>query len=159
MKLDWLNESNAAVPRGEDCGFKAFSDSVDAIVMGRKTYETVLSFGEWPYEGKSIVVLSRNRDLFSAQCAEYCHPFIGRATRSSRKAHKRRSRACVCRWRNLQFKRFFADGLVDEITVTTIPIILGDGIPLFGSLEKSINLDPPAYDCFSTLDLYRRNTW
>ena len=98
-ELDWLNESNAAVPRGEDCGFKAFLDSVDAIVMGRKTYETVLSFGEWPYEGKSIVVLSQ-RDLFSAQCAEYCHPFIGRATRSSRKAHKRRSRACVCRWWN-----------------------------------------------------------
>ena len=53
-ELDWLNESNATVPHGEDCDFKTFLDSVDAIVMGRKTYETVLSFGEWPMRGSQL---------------------------------------------------------------------------------------------------------
>ncbi len=45
--LDWLNEANATVPDGEDCGFHAFMDSVDALFIGRKTYEQVLSLGEW----------------------------------------------------------------------------------------------------------------
>ncbi len=44
--LDWLDEANAIVPAGEDCGFGAFMKSVDALVMGRKTYEHVLTFGE-----------------------------------------------------------------------------------------------------------------
>ena len=62
--LDWLNEANATVPDGEDCGFQTFMDSVDALIMGRKTYEQVLSFGEWPYGRTPVVVLSRNSISF-----------------------------------------------------------------------------------------------
>jgi dihydrofolate reductase len=58
--IDWLNEANAVVPEGEDCGYMAFMDSVDALIMGRKTYEQVLSFGQWPYRDTPVVVLSRN---------------------------------------------------------------------------------------------------
>ena len=58
--LDWLNEANASVPDGEDCGFHVFMDSVEVLIMGRKTYELVLSFGEWPYGRTPVVVLSRN---------------------------------------------------------------------------------------------------
>ena len=138
-ELDWLNESNATVPHGEDCDFKTFLDSVDAIVMGRKTYETVLSFGEWPYEGKPIVVLSRNAISFPPNVPNT-------VTRSSDAPQDLLERLAnegvehVYVDGGITIQRFFADGLVDEITVTTIPIILGDGIPLFGSLEKSINL-------------------
>ena len=57
--IDWLNQANAAVPRGEDCGYMAFMETVDGLVMGRNTFEQVLSFGEWPYGEKKVVVLSR----------------------------------------------------------------------------------------------------
>ena len=56
--LDWLDDANAAVPEGEDCGFVSFMNSVDVLVMGRNTYEKVLSFGQWPYENKPVIVLS-----------------------------------------------------------------------------------------------------
>ena len=57
--IDWLNEAHALVPEGEDCGFRAFMDSVDAPIMGRKTYEQVLSFGQWLYGKTPVVVLTR----------------------------------------------------------------------------------------------------
>lgn len=65
--LDWLDEANAMVPDGEDCGFAAFMSSVDTLLKGRKTYEKVLSFGEWPYGDTPVVVLSRNSIAFPAK--------------------------------------------------------------------------------------------
>nr|WP_205749230.1 dihydrofolate reductase family protein [Desulfopila sp. IMCC35008] len=62
--LDWLDEANAMVPEGEDCGFDKFMSSVDTLLMGRKTYEKVLSFGVWPYGDTPVVVLSRNQISF-----------------------------------------------------------------------------------------------
>lgn len=59
--LDWLDAANATVPEGEDCGFSSFMGSIDALVMGRNTYEKALSFGQWPYENKSVIVLSSKK--------------------------------------------------------------------------------------------------
>ena len=56
--LDWLDEANKVAPPGEDCGYKAFMASVDVLVMGRHSYEKVLTFGAWPYAEKRVVVLS-----------------------------------------------------------------------------------------------------
>jgi len=47
--LDWLDAAGAQVPPGEDCGYAAFMAGVDALVMGRETFEQVLTFGAWPY--------------------------------------------------------------------------------------------------------------
>ena len=47
-ELDWLDAANATVPEGEDCGYLQFMETIDVLVMGRKTYEKVLSFGMWP---------------------------------------------------------------------------------------------------------------
>ena len=66
-RLDWLSEANSMVPVGEDCGFRAFMESVDALIMGRKTYEQVLSFGEWPYGKTPVIVLSRNSTSLTAK--------------------------------------------------------------------------------------------
>ena len=57
--LDWLDQANAGVPPGEDCGYSEFMASVDALVMGRHTFEKVLGFPEWPYADKPVWVLSR----------------------------------------------------------------------------------------------------
>ena len=62
--LDWLDEANAVVPEGEDCGFQAFTDSIDTLIMGRNTFEKVLPFGQWPYGSTPVIVLSRNKISF-----------------------------------------------------------------------------------------------
>jgi len=45
--IDWLNDANAAIPEGEDCGYRALMDTVDTLVMGRNTHEQVLTLGPW----------------------------------------------------------------------------------------------------------------
>src|SRR5690349_5740088 len=62
-RIDWLS----IVERpGEDYGYRKFFDSVDVLILGRKTYETVLGFDAWPYEGKRCVVLTNNAASFAA---------------------------------------------------------------------------------------------
>src|SRR3569623_1788725 len=56
--IDWLESANTCVPDGEDCGYQEFMNSVDILIMGRNTFETVLAFAEWPYGDKRVVVLS-----------------------------------------------------------------------------------------------------
>ena len=136
--LDWLNEANGVVPDGEDCGFHAFMDSVDALIMGRKTYEQVLSFGEWPYGRTPVVVLSRNSISFPpgvpdtvTHSSEPPEDLLGRLSDEG-VAH-------VYVDGGITIQGFMARGLVDEITVTVIPVILGDEIPLFGSIKKDIS--------------------
>ena len=137
--LDWLNEANATVPDGEDCGFHAFMDSVDALIMGRKTYEQVLSFGEWPYGRTPVVVLSRNPISFPPNVPEP-------VTHSSEPPHDLLERLSgkgvehVYVDGGMTIQGFLAEGLIDEITVTVIPVLLGDGIPLFGPIVQDISL-------------------
>jgi dihydrofolate reductase len=137
--LDWLNEANATVPDGEDCGFHAFMDSVDALVMGRKTYEQVLSFGEWPYGRTPVVVLSRNSISFPPSVPEP----VSHSSEPLRDLLNRLSGEGVEHVYvdgGITIQGFLSEGLVDEITVTVIPVILGRGIPLFGSIESDISL-------------------
>ena len=137
--LDWLNEANASVPDGEDCGFRAFMDSVDALVMGRKTYDQVLSFGEWPYGETPVIVLSRNPITFPPGVPDT-------VTHSSEPPRDLLERLSAEGLEHVYIdggntiQGFLSEGLIDEMTVTVIPVILGSGIPLFGPIEKDINL-------------------
>ena len=137
--IDWLNEANSAVPDGEDCGFQSFMDSVDTLIMGRKTFQQVLSFGEWPYGSTPVVVLSRNSISFPpgvpdtvTHSSEPPEDLLGRLSDEGV--------AYVYVDGGITIQGFITKGLVDEITVTVIPVILGGGIPLFGSLEKDVSL-------------------
>ena len=56
--IDWLDEANTRVPKGEDCGYAHFMSTVDALVMGRHTIDLAKSFGEWPYGQTPVFVLS-----------------------------------------------------------------------------------------------------
>ncbi len=67
--LDWLTNP-AAANKDEDYGYKAFFEGVDSLVIGRKTYERVLTFSEWPYAGKRVLVLSRTSPPVSPHLAE-----------------------------------------------------------------------------------------
>lgn len=111
-ELDWLEAANATVPEGEDCGYHAFFESVDALIMGRKTYEQVLSFSHWPYGTKPVIVLSRNKIDIPDELA---------ATVS----HSSDSPIILCkRFSESGAKRLYIDG----------------GIPLFGDVRRDIFL-------------------
>lgn len=137
--VDWLNKENAVVPEGEDCGFAAFMNSIDTLVMGRKTYEQVLSFGQWPYGQTPVVVLSHNSISFPSSLPDT----VTHSAESPLDLLERLSNAGVEHVYvdgGMTIRGFLSEGLVDEITVTVIPVVLGDGIPLFGSMKNDINL-------------------
>jgi dihydrofolate reductase len=136
--LDWLDEANATVPKGEDCGFRAFFDSVDTLIMGRKTFEKVLSFGGWSYEEMPVIVLSRNPISFPSNVPDT----VTHSSEQPRALLERLSGEGVEHVYvdgGATIQSFLSDSLIDEITVTVIPILLGEGIALFGSLEKDIS--------------------
>jgi len=137
--IDWLNEANAVVPEGEDCGFMAFMDSVDTLIMGRKTYEQVLSFGQWPYGDTPVVVLSHNSIKIPSHVSDTVSCSAeAPAALLTRLAGQAVEHVYVDGGTTIQ--SFLAESLIDEITITRIPVVIGDGIPLFAPLEKDITL-------------------
>ena len=137
--LDWLDAANATVPVGEDCGYQALMQTVDALIMGRKSYEKVLSFGPWPYGETAVIVLSSTPISFPDEI----HDTVTHSSEDPRSLCERLSREGI---KHIYIdgghtiQRFLKEELVDELTVTIIPILLGAGIPLFGSLDADMNL-------------------
>lgn len=138
--IDWLNDATGRVPKGEDLGYGQFMSSVDGMVMGRNTFEQVLSFGEWPYGSTPLVVLSRQLDSIPEDV-----PATVSLTDED-------PRALVQRLYNEGLKHVYIDGgltiqsflgagLIDEITITTIPVLLGEGKSLFGPLPTDVELE------------------
>ena len=115
---------------GEDYGYKSFHDSIDVIVIGRKTYDTALGFQPWPYAGKRVIVMT-HRPLAARDPgpAEEVHAGPPAALIARLKAEGAR-RVYVDGGQVIQ--QFLADGLVDDLTVSVIPILLGEGVRLFG---------------------------
>ena len=137
--LDWLEAANATVPRGEDCGYALFMQSVDTIVMGRKSYEKVLSFGEWPYGDTAVVVLSRTAlEIPGNLSSTVSHSSETPKALHMRLAEQGNERLYIDGGVTIQ--RFLAAGLITDLTITTIPVLLGGGIPLFGRLDRDIAL-------------------
>lgn len=137
--LDWLNDANQLVPEGEDCGYQEFMQSVDVLVMGRNTYETVLTFGDWPYGDTRVIVLSSR----SIEFPEDIPPCVEHSSQTP-KALLERLTAEGAQHLYIDggntVQRFLADGLIDDLIITTIPILLGDGISLFGPVPDDIRL-------------------
>jgi dihydrofolate reductase len=124
--LEWLEEYGN--PDGQDHGYSDFMARVDAIVMGRRTFEKVLGFGAWPYE-KPVYVLTRAAYLESASEKARVVPGGPPDVVEYARAHGH-TRLYVDGGRTIQ--SFLEHDLIDEMIITTIPIVLGSGIPLFG---------------------------
>jgi len=135
-------------PEGEDMGYYQFMSSIDALLMGRKTFETVLGFGvAWPYtkpvfvwsstlvaipedlNGKAFLIKGTPTELITqVNAMGHHHLYIdgGRTIRA-----------------------FLEEDLIDEMIITTIPVLLGDGIPLFGHKGDMILFRCEESKCFS----------
>lgn len=136
--LDWLDEANKTVPESEDCGYREFIADIDILIMGRNTYEKVLSLGQWPYE-KHVIVLSRKNlkipQALQEKISHSCEPVEVLYERLRKEGIKH-----LYIDGGLTIQRFLAAGLIDDLIITTIPILLGKGKPLFGTIDKSIKL-------------------
>ncbi len=138
--VDWLNAANEVVTPGEDCGYGEFISAVDALVMGRHSYETVLGFGGWPYGNTPVIVLSRNPIVFPKHLPDIVtHSEEAPLALSQRLAAGGMTRLYIDG--GLTIQRFLAAGLIDELIITQIPILLGEGIPLFGALLADVHLE------------------
>ena len=131
--LDWL----PADP--EEHGYEAFIASVDALVIGRKTYETVLGFDSWPYGSKPVFVLSTGSLAPAPSGAVVEHVSGDPAEIVARLAERGIRHVYVDGGVTIQ--RFLRAGLIQRLIVTRIPVLLGDGIPLFGSLNSDVILE------------------
>lgn len=147
--LDWVDAANAAVRDGEDFGYHAFIESIDVLVMGRKTFEKVLSFGKWPYGRKQVVILSSKRTDIPDGLAQT----VSYSSESPRELCARLLEAGAKRIYvdgGITIQRFLAESLIDDLTITIVPVILGGGIRLFGDLQKDVPLKHVAtktYEC------------
>ena len=130
--IDWLNEASAPVPEGEDSGYGEFMSSVDALVMGRNTFEQILSFdGDWPYRTTPVIVLSRQLKSLPVDVPDT----VSLSADVPKRLLQRLSRQGLNHLYidgGLTIQSFLAAGLIDEITITIIPILIGAGKPLFG---------------------------
>ena len=124
----------------DESGYDEFINSVDGIVMGRNSYEKVLTFGEWPYD-KPVIVMSKSLSSTSVpvELAERVaitdlDPIDLMASLEKRGW----SRVYVDGGKVVQ--SFIREGLIEDIVLTTVPILIGDGIRLFGGLDEDIDL-------------------
>lgn len=121
--MDWLDKFSSL---GEDYGFYHFFGTIDTIIIGRNTYETACSVPNWPYPGKRVIVLSHTLESVIESCELY----------------KGDVALLIEKLQSEGVKHIWADGgvvvmtflkakMVDEMTVTIAPVVLGGGIPLF----------------------------
>lgn len=131
--LDFLHSGG-----GEPHGYEEFLASVDALVIGRKTYETVLGFGGWAYGTKPVFVLS-TRPLAPAPAGAVVEHMSGApAEIVARLAARGIGHVYVDG--GITIQRFLREGLIQRLIVTRVPVLIGTGIPLFGPLERDIVL-------------------
>jgi dihydrofolate reductase len=132
--VDWLHE--VPNPDNNDYGYSEFVENIDALVMGRNTFEKVLTFGEWAYQKKVFVLssslteipngLERKVEILSGSLSDVLLEIK------------------IQGFRNLYIdggkliQSFLSEDRIDELIVTRIPVLLGSGIPLFGELDSPL---------------------
>ena len=133
---------------GEPHGYDEFMATVDALVIGRKTFETVLTFDAWPYPEKPVFVLSTRPlatappgavvERMSGAPADIVSHLAGRAIRH------------IYVDGGITIQRFLQAGLIQRLIITRVPVLIGTGVPLFGALAHDIALKHVATRQYAT---------
>ncbi|WP_027855966.1 dihydrofolate reductase family protein [Marinobacterium jannaschii] len=136
--LEWLDK--IPNPDNVDMGWAAFMAQIDALVMGRNTFDTVCGFDlPWPYE-KPVFVLSNSLTEIPEEYRDNVELVAGDLPEVVDRLHER------------GYKNLYIDGgqtiqgflqadLIDELIITQIPVLLGSGIPLFGHLARALDFE------------------
>jgi len=132
--IDWLS---MVEQEGEDYGYGEFYQSIDGLVMGRKTYEQVLGFGEWPYPDKLSVVLTRQEMESDRPTIQFTTDEIESVLQQL--ADKGMERIWIVGGGEV-VRLCLQHRLVKEFIIAVIPILLGEGIPLFPAPFPDIRL-------------------
>ncbi len=120
--------------------FEEFYASVDVVVLGRRTFEVVLKLGHMSLYGKKpVVVLSSHPLDFSTVKNAAVEQMSGEPTDIVKRLEARGFQHAYIDG-GVTIQRFLAAGLVDRLTVTRVPVLIGAGIPLFGSVPGDITL-------------------
>ncbi len=135
--LDWLPGMGG--PGGEDYGYGAFFTSVDALAMGRETFEKVLSFDPWPYGDKRVVVLTHRPLEVPARLSATVEAMAGTPREVVERLAARGLRHLYLDG-GKTIQGFLAAGLVQQLILTRVPVLIGEGRPLFGPLPHDLPL-------------------
>lgn len=145
--VDWLHtagNSEADMGDNQDMGFDRFIKSIDCMIMGRKCMEMISSMDltpeQWPYGNTHIIVLSNT-------VTEPPENLSGKIEMYSGDIH-----VLIKKLENKGFKHAYIDGgstitsfinlkLIDKMTITKVPVLLGEGIPLFGKINQNVKLE------------------
>jgi len=129
--VDWL-------PQSKDSGYDNFYKSIDTVLMGKKTYEQILTLGKYPYKDKTSYVFTRNPNQkkkdenveFTTEVEEFTKKLV---LFSGKDIWLVGGSDLISTFLNLKF--------VDELILSVIPVVLGKGIPLFKNIKKEIKLE------------------
>src|SRR5437016_7292646 len=124
---------------GEPHGYNEFIASVDAIVIGRNTFEKVLTLGAWPYGDKRVVVLSSRPVDLSAAVGGVVEQMAGPPAEIVAGLAASGARHLYIDG-GITIQRFLRAGLIQRLIITRVPVLIGEGIPLFGTLPHDIRL-------------------
>lgn len=140
--IEWLADppevaghSQKESGNGEPKDYETFLRSIDHLVMGRGTYEKVLTFDGWPYGSKQVIVLST-----TLPADDDDRVTITRSIEETVSVLGSRKARGVYIDGGKVVQEFLRHDLVDEITISRAPVLLGDGLPLFGALAADIRL-------------------
>ena len=135
--LDWLSETPN--PENSDYGFSEFMQSIDAIVMGRKTFEKVLTFEAWPYD-RPVFVPSSGTISIPKNLDGKVEPVTGTPTEIVEQLNELGHENLYIDG-GVTIQGFLEEDLIDEMIITRVPILLGDGIPLFGKITNRLHFN------------------
>ncbi len=132
--LDWLPEGG-----GEPHGYEEFMATVDTLVIGRLTYEKVLSFDPWPYGSKRVVVLSSKPVDLSKAVGGVVEQMSGTPAEIVTQLAESGAKSLYVDG-GITIQGFLRAGLVQRLIITRVPVLIGSGIPLFGTLPHDVRL-------------------
>lgn len=137
-EIDWLE--SIPNPDNSDLGFYKFIEGIDAIVMGRNSFEVVCGFGgEWPYN-RPLFVLSNSLKSVPEKYSDKAEVISGTIPELQSALYARGYYNLYIDG-GMTIQSFLKEDLIDELIISTIPILLGGGIPLFGALSNSMAFD------------------